>query len=476
MTTLEVDRVKACDEALADRRLSSEQWKRRMSLLEARAVHNLRGGQTGAAAADLDAAARVGDAYQAGALPGDRLFYQRSSGLGLEMLRAATARVSGNSLESQRDWGRVSAARPFAPHVQEVAFRNLLSADAPREAVLPVAARLQRLGLERAQLVVAGLFDRGFEQEAIALQRTLPNLLANPEQPGSSLDPASFSFFDRGVEVSEVGRLAYHLAAAGDSSGATAALTDARQRAAVWVADMPTAGRWAKILSGTELTPDEARTKVDRTLAFWTHMTEARIALEKHNPVDVTALMFDNASVAIESRDLLLAALRSRPTASGDDEVRARVDLITLKLEERRGLNLDPALVFASVPPAESSSDVDAFRLRGQPPLGTSIGFASGTHPDRGITNVTISSDRTGPDTMLEMLLLRVAAIAKDRGQGGFVAEGLKGYSRVWSNSGKHQSEDATVTVRFVNDPTADPRALSARALLTTLGPIYASK
>ena len=98
--------VAACDAALADSRLGAKQWIRRVSLLRARAIHDLAVGDGKAALADLDRAeAAVVDPHDA--------FYQRSMGLGIRLVRGYALRITGDREGALAIAAAVLRERPY---------------------------------------------------------------------------------------------------------------------------------------------------------------------------------------------------------------------------------------------------------------------------------------------------------------------------------------------------------------------------
>lgn len=107
----------ACDAALASEHLEERWWLRRVNLLRSKAMHLLSAGDDEAALAALDQATA--------AARSDDVFYQRSEGLAVEMLRAFILARTGRRAEADALAMRQWALRPFSRGVTLAALMIL---------------------------------------------------------------------------------------------------------------------------------------------------------------------------------------------------------------------------------------------------------------------------------------------------------------------------------------------------------------
>lgn len=125
--TMTFDRLgaSACDTALASPHLEPKYWLRRVNLLRAKAMHLMAAGDNTAALAVLDEA-------MAAAREPDDVFYRRSEGLAVEMVRAYILARIGRRGEADALAMRLWEQRPFSRGVTLNALMVL--AGGPREA------------------------------------------------------------------------------------------------------------------------------------------------------------------------------------------------------------------------------------------------------------------------------------------------------------------------------------------------------
>ncbi|MGR6328994.1 hypothetical protein ACU5AX_08010 [Sphingomonas sp. XXL09] len=129
--------IAACTRALASSRLLPTQTLRRVHLLRARAAANIRVGELPAALVDHDAA------EGAGAPLASDLFYKRSMGVSLTLLRALALARRGDATGAAPLARAAMAARPYALQVQMVGATVLAQLPDEGAAAMDGLIRLQ---------------------------------------------------------------------------------------------------------------------------------------------------------------------------------------------------------------------------------------------------------------------------------------------------------------------------------------------
>lgn len=152
--------VAACDRALESPRLIPQHWLRRVSLLRARALHKIAARDIPGALTDLDLAT-------AAAQDPSNIYYARSLGVGIDLIRAYALDRSGDHATARNLVMRAQAARPYDRGAASAAL-IVIGPDAAaedRKSLLKAVGRLD-------PVAVGGLFDELFDarkfDEAIA--------------------------------------------------------------------------------------------------------------------------------------------------------------------------------------------------------------------------------------------------------------------------------------------------------------------
>ncbi|NEX92720.1 hypothetical protein [Caulobacter sp. 17J65-9] len=162
--------VAACTAALADPKMKPEYWMRRASLLRARALHQLAGGDRAAALADLD------QAYAQAPDPAD-LYFRRGMGAGIDLVRALVLRLGGDQAGAEALALKVFNERPYS----SLAVNGAMVAagpDARWETLEPMLKRFGELDPVVAELIFqSGVVDGRLQDTPELRSRLMP-----PEQ------------------------------------------------------------------------------------------------------------------------------------------------------------------------------------------------------------------------------------------------------------------------------------------------------
>lgn len=217
--------VAACDDALANPSLEDRYWLRRVSLLRARAMHNLAAGDIDAAIADLDKAV-------AAAKDPQNVYYQRSLGLGIEFVRAYVLKMRGQTAKADAMALDLWRQRPYC---REAALSALAVVGEAGGAQLEDLSRgMAKIEPRMIDLLFLVEFDAGHFQEVIDLY---PQLV--PSQEPMRDQQYAFQMQQLGLRrkvqeenfwVERAGQTAYALAALGRTDEAEDMLYGARKR------------------------------------------------------------------------------------------------------------------------------------------------------------------------------------------------------------------------------------------------------
>jgi hypothetical protein len=492
--------VAACDAALAG--TLPNHWVRKISLLQARALHRLYNNDTKAALADLDLAEAEGHK--------DDAFYARSLGLDLVMARAYVMRRAGDQVGAESLAMSALEARPFNRQYPALAIMAAGGA-ATLETKKRILRRLSAVQPSNIAVLFDAAFNSGDFAEAIALY---PHLVPSLEiatdlyRKGEKAQLEWRNF--RTVELFHAeyaGLNAYALAATGKSAEARAAMEAARARLSEkTAAPAPLTEKKARdreeasLHQGLVDTHSRVATEAAALLEDWNRLVEWRISVAEGKSAVVAATITagNKLPLTMASAELLDAmtaqlppALRPPPGLAAD---------IRSKLGKNRGdrfpnefpaallKNMVAAEAFERLPPYEESSSF--FAMEGSfADLNAEGWRASKPEPD-GSIRVSYRGISGSRAMIEEFALLYAADLARQAGKKGIIVTDREdvtyttgvtymGYPGPASVNGSY----ARLNVRFV-DLSALPteyegarwRVLDADAIYQTLAPLYLPK
>ena len=481
--------IAACDAALADSRLPDRYWMRRVSLLRARALHRVAGGDMKGAAADLDAAeAAVRE-------PGNP-YYQRSLGLGIKLTRAFVLARDG---DAERAWdlaGTVLAARPFDRRMA-LGVLAVVHDEAVPVNGQPLLWWLARTVPKAMDGIYQDAFKRGDFARAIALYPQL----APPTKTGdvgvgadqTQLNDMRNQVITMAFLVQRQAERAYALAATGDHAAARQQLVDtasflAASKQAAMPPPVPGIKEKREDREARELANVRAVTadRIAPLLLAWRELVEARIGVAEGqlplNLKELGALPRNGAA-----RDLLAAIKRVRPDFAGIDAAIAAASPLPPEPED---LKEDAKFLFDSMPHAEIAKRIPTFRKANSDFVGYLWGGISGfttvARPDKSGATVRFVGESSSGSVVEEMALLRAADLAREAGKGGFVIRQRRDYERTRNTTyygmvlrSDPDGYSTEIEVDFVDlDPLPEVyrltpwRVLKAEEIFAQLGPV----
>ena len=481
-----------CDVALAA--LPAKYWKRRASLLQARAIHRMET-TNGAAAAmvDLDLADRAGEGQ-------DDPYYERSLGLGISLVRAYALRQMGEPAQAESYAMRTLARRPFdwPTNVSAVLAMGPSASDDNVEKAVQGMARLSPYSID---VLFRQAVREGRYEEMIALY---PQLVPSEQfgDPDSSRQ-AKAELEERNRADTEIfwarraSVCAYALAATGRGAEARAMIESARERLARAVQDPGQRTQYPRelVLSANQRIAASAGPLIDqwaaqvelRAMLSEDRFGEVIIALPRLKPVDdwPSVELFNTLAARLP----FIAPSASARAKSLQQDMSARADRPEHDLQ----------VLWTSLPAPEAADRIPPYR-KAQRALnlfgggGSDFGqdgdgFTEFAQADKGLTIVRFRSYEGDASTASEMALLRAADLALQAGRPGFIvvarqdAEFTVTKNRPTDLQGRRTLGDGYETefqVAFV-DPAALPaaykdaswRVIDAASVHAALAPIY---
>lgn len=484
--------IAACDRALDA--LATPHWRRRINLLQARALHKASTGQGESALEDLDLADQAAVAGQ-----GDALF-ERSQGVGL-MLSRAYVLERLNRDDDARGW--LARARDARPYDRGVAAIVAGLGGGGSTNAFDRTAQNHRARLEpRGRSVVAMDFfnERRFE-DFLAVE---PYLMPPRSYPQLNELPVSVGLrelrdHERSVEFRvTVGSLTgYALATVGRYEEADQAFARAR---AILEAGRQTptppalrgpalqqyserlTGSWGR-LSPMQAMIDEMAQAAQRRRMVASGQVEAVIQSLADEP-----LLADATGV-----DTLLAIAEALPP---DDAAPAReaAERLSATLSQRDQARAAPAFalndLFAALPAAETADRLSAWReakrpflaMEGSPADRDAVGYRESTGGD-GVVTVRFRGGDSPQSQIEEMALLRAAELARQGGHAGFVLVDRR--DTEWSTQTTQYGVplrsdpngfESEIDIRFAEAGAPDASNgmnLVADEVIAALGPLY---
>jgi len=468
--------IAACDRALASPRLLPTQSLRRAHLLRARAAGHLQSGNAAKALADLDSA------QAAAGMGANDLFYQRSMGVSLDLLRAIAHAQLG---EDSRAAGLAQAAmarRPYSSQIQQIGGDIIHATAGGNGAIKPDWTMAMRLD----PLASASVLLREAEVGNFAAVRALRSsvTLNWPDKA-----PGAYALLARdpgGIGLMTALLVSLHTAYA---YAATGAPDDARKA----LAEVQDRMRALQPAEPAKTAAPDLRALLQDAVTTKTRQVNARIAVAEGKYNEAIAAMV-GAGLPKDAATLeLIAALKAGIPAE-DAALVPDAGNFAIDATKRRREALAKLAGSALITPETPRAVVDYERSRpnilgalvgGALSMGTSLlggidrldGFRSTANAD-GTTKVEFVGNTPSALIVQEMTLLRAAELAHAAGKPAFVIVDRKDYSRVMQTTrgGIAVSSIPTgfkseMTIRFLDGP--DARALSALSVIDALGPLY---
>jgi hypothetical protein len=485
--------IAACDAALRDPLLTPELWMRRVTLLRARAVHDLSIGDTKTAFSDLDAAEA--------AAKDQSFLYQRGLKLGIDLVRAYALRQAGKQGEAETLAIKAWSSRPYERHV----IISALTAIGPKgdratfDTLLQAWARVEPEALSALYLEAydAGRFDDATSMRDALLPRLEKSKGLYDEQ---LRDDAKNHYLWEFFWTERAGEKAYALAAAGKAQEAHAELAAAREHLQSLQPPLR-----KEPFRGTPLPPDAQWLQADQTLKTdggrsldrWTSLVDMRLDLaDGHGQavagrVDASSLSPNGAT--IEFARAIAAALPKGAKPPVDPEALKKA------LAERRAAEFPSTLdvLYRSLPDVDGWPVLPQYKPLAQYTWNWRLGISgNGFTADPGKPEDSGGVIRFwGPSSsqmdLEEMALLRAADMARRIHRGVLVLNtavrlhlriNMDAYGRQ-TGPAQEDGSEAELQVLFV-DPANLPekyrgtpwRVLNADQVYEALRPAYPSK
>jgi hypothetical protein len=462
--------IASCDSALAD--VPAKYWMRKASLLRARAMHRLDGGDSKGALADLDLA----DAAAAGM---NDPMYTRSLGLGIAFVRAYAIRRAGDQAKAETLAMQTHALRPY----------NRQTGTSALVAMGPGASQDNQDALIRnlATLVPAEvdvLFVRAFRSAHYDTAISLYSQLSPPKEIGD-VSISKAQLFERDLRdfrtaqafwAGRSGAYAFALAALGRASDARAAIDAARARLATATAPPP------------PVVVQDVKDHVAEAYRDSIAAAHAQSAIE-------SGKIIDGWVPKVEARIAAAAAAKDVKKLPGPKKG-APINTITVQSRVPDGTT-DPGIdaLFKDLPEPEIAARIPPYVEAKKPWLAMTgsqadmdaEGYRDSAADESGVVTVGFRGDHGTASTVEEMALLRAADLARQAGKKGIIVVGRKD-TRFQVNTTMYgtiirtdpDGYETRLDVVFV-DPAALPaqyagaawRVIDADAVYAALAPVY---
>ena len=394
--------VAACDAALADDHLLPAYWMRKVNLLKARALHHLESGETDAALSDLDLAlAAVQDS--------DDVFYQRSLGVGLDIVRGMAVSSKGDPVKGEALARQAWARRPWT-RLTGYSAVTVFGSDMEKPENLPVMQGLARLQPTLLNEVFISAYDAGRWSEVVALYPQMPT----PKRQRTFAGGYGTFTMDYVARVEDEIFWASH---AGADAFALAALGRAAE---------------AKTAYDRKIAENQRITTVGgANLDKWTKLVERRIAADQAPVADLLAGLATDPLPRGAMGLSVVGAIAARLPA-GDAAGHAVLEAARAKLAEppRPTAPRTPSELFKSLPDAETVKRLTRYQPKNNNFwTGNGDGFTVApmkspetwgiTDPD--VVAVNFRGVASPASVVEEMALLKAAELARSKGLKGFI-------------------------------------------------------
>lgn len=481
--------IASCTRALNGGKLMPTQTLRQAHLLRARAAAKLRIGASAEAIADLDMA------EQAIARQRGELFFERSMGASLDLLRAIALVQQGESAAALPLADRAAAQRPFAVQVQMAAAMVRETARHGDASIDPQWAALVRLQPELAASLITLETSLGRYDSAIAIAEVAP--LRAPrlsrDEDGANIFAALGRHGQAMLASASAGyNLAYARAAKGDVTGARAELETARAvyRQLSGAPVIPAVVE-ADASSNSGDAPAATTAKTGTLFATQERLVEARIALAEQRLADAEKLAKEPLPAGAPARDLHSAIIAAKgekapvivsapadPAGSRRMVIGELADTLLIAHETQRSVidyQKSRPNVLAAVVGAAFTLGTNL--LTGVP---KTAGFKETANAD-GTLVVEYTGSTPSAPMVQEMTLLRSAELARAAGKPGFAIVARDDYTRYLTTTqyGATISRTPTghktvMTIRLLDTPeAAKAQGFEAASVIDRLGPLY---
>lgn len=475
--------VASCTAALTSlSETNPDNWTRKISILQSRALHRLVENDAPGAVNDLDEADKTA--------VGQDIYYQRSLGLNTQFIRALALAKSDKKAEAEQLAVKAQSLRPYSRDTALAAL-TVISLDGDQKAIDDLLLQVARVHPNLSDLPFKNYFESGRFEQALAIAggvrpAVIPEyqtydmrVLMSREESVRATDAEFWIDID--------GHQAYALAALGRKDEALAMLASAEKRiAAAKVALAPLPAKPTEEQRIRRVVQDEANRLVDAKakpmLDFWTKLTQARLAKNNNDLATGVQLMKD---VKLASPTLVAFEYEE----GGSAEVRAKLLAGSATLRAVAvGLPMpSPKLMFEFLLNPEYASGVS----QGIDPLtglfmsddDKARGGCSEGKTKEGWDTICFKSLKTAPNMAEEQAILRVADRAAAQGAVSFVIERREDirYSVTTTNYGVplgtyDDGYESRLSVRFfkAGAPEADCwRCLKVDEVRSALAPIY---
>lgn len=474
--------IAVCDAALADPRMLPGWTLRRANILQARALHK-------ASARDFTGA--LADLASSDEAAGSDRYAVRSLRAANHLIRAWLQIETGASGDAVGTIGEAVASRPWEAGLQGLAAQLRLAATGQWEAFAQESRQLARLDPNRLLLLYVLALTQGDFRQAAELypqiQLTIPR-----HRGGYQIDNMLARRVQQMIVRAEMrGAYAYSLAAQGQQAQALVQLAAARREMDDALRPpQPIAPRTE--VSRAQRTEHEAFTvggvRARRSLDRWDRMVRLKGIIGERNFQQAHAeLLRSPIGIDGPALDILrsLIAIAPAPQAELEDLSAEMTRAIAGQLDTMRRVRV--ADLFEALPEAETE--------RGIPPYdGASDSWLSfdteGYRVDpsqvQGAQTVRFARSDGTVAIAGEMVLLRVAELARQRGHRGFILVGRRivrremlGYGQRPGN-GTPSGQEAELDVVFVDPDRLPPdyaaagwRVVDAEQVWNALSPLY---
>ena len=491
--------VAACDQALADPRLRDDFWLRRTSLLRARAIHDL---ASGSGRANLDQALVDLDRAVAAVRDPAEPFYQRSLGLGLDLVRAFTIRQRGEDAKAKEIVARAYDKRTFNRQVL-FAMQAAIGDDRTPVSDMSLGQALARLDPRHIDAMFIDAFYAGNLAQVLALHPHLVAPLDTPDigvgnQRTADLQAAYDAAKKAKYDADRLGRLAYAKTALGQAQAARQLLADAKTRIE---RETPArlepdyskkeggAARTARAINSVAVV---AGAEAAQLIEDWTTVVALRADIDNKASVDIEPLVnrigqLPRVGAPVELLEALQRRWPTIPELNAVIAERRSAD----ERQRRKDYFTQVKMLFEGLPHTEMAGTVAPYKKAKSDFAGYMWGGISGFkllgEPTSKNLTVQFLSEYGSPAVTEELALLRAADVARSRGYSGFVIVGRRDYQRSESTMyyGTVLRTDPTGYMSQLDvelmDRDAMPdayksvpwRVINVDAVIASLGPAY---
>jgi len=475
--------IAACDKVLASAHLQPAQTLRRAHLLRARAAAYLQQSEPAKALIDLDAAET--------AIAGRRgeVFFDRSMGASLDLLRAMALVQSDRSADALALADKAAALRPYALQVQMAAAMVRDAARTPATGAANPWDGLLRIMPEFAPSLIAREVDMGNFSSAVRIAEYAPLRLTPKLSPTAGGPPANL-IESLTVKLSTLNGaldLAYAYAATGKPNLARQNVELARAGFALAtgtvapVSVMPTGTAGSSFME-TLLAPKIA-------------LVEARIAVAEGNVGDARRTALGKLPVSAATVELFHAVAAADDGAPPKGLTAIEAEVATKRSPAAKMMG--PLAETVLMTPESSRSVIDYEKSRpdflrallgAAVSMGTTLlsgiektaGFKETQNAD-GTVTVEYLGSTPAAAMVQEMTLLRAAEVTRQAGKPAFAIEGRKDFTRYLTQTmygspinrtpTGHKTE---LTIRMLADAGAHKGlTIEAAEVIGRLGPLY---